>query len=298
IVHQIRGDKYKKQTALDNLWKGQGYMTLSCSCARGAKKAYSSFIEAEKLSRTKGIFISGLIKYDFRLSGDCQYLYQGDNYNAYLQRKGASIFEFDRAVPAWNYVPLGDDSCSMGLFADYFTDYADDITFSFADSMFDVVDFQRDDKKVRLSFRRKTADFNVMILKSYQFLNTKIVVDYEVVNMGGEPLSRRFMCNFNFNLFCIADSGEPMITDNNFQILDKGKIVSIFSDAGCTFVHRAVTDEMGEYDSSNVSLFWNIHELKKEKSWINRVEFSCCWNVIFFRNCVILYCNDFKFFIF
>ncbi|MDR0301663.1 MAG: DUF1925 domain-containing protein, partial [Treponema sp.] len=111
LINQLKGDKYRKQNAREELWKSQD----SCLFTPGGgflrhelrKAAYSSLLRAEKLSREKGKFISSLIQHDFDLDGVKEYLFQDARINCYIQQKGASVFELDYLPKDWNYLDCG-----------------------------------------------------------------------------------------------------------------------------------------------------------------------------------------------
>ncbi|MDR2942510.1 MAG: DUF1926 domain-containing protein [Treponema sp.] len=111
LINQLKGDKYRKQNAREELWKAQD----SCLFTPGngfmrhelRKSAYSSLLRAERLSREKGRFASSLIKHDFDLDGVKEYLFQDARINCYIQQKGASVFELDYLPKDWNYLDCG-----------------------------------------------------------------------------------------------------------------------------------------------------------------------------------------------
>jgi hypothetical protein len=111
LISQLKGDKYRKQNAREELWKAQDadLFTGSTSGMRGdlRKAAYSSLLRAEKLSREKGRFIQSLIQHDFDLDGEKEYLFQDALINCYIQTRGAGIFELDYLAKDWNYLDCG-----------------------------------------------------------------------------------------------------------------------------------------------------------------------------------------------
>jgi hypothetical protein len=116
IIDQIRGDKPKKESAAEELWKAQGYR-LYCKtdldesdiivnpAMRGY--AYQSLIFAEKLVMgamfTRDTILS---KDDFDFDGDAEYIFHGCKINAYIHRRGAFIFELDYVFKPWNYLSI------------------------------------------------------------------------------------------------------------------------------------------------------------------------------------------------
>jgi hypothetical protein len=109
LISQLRGDKFRKQNAREELWKAQD----SCFFTPGGRRhelrkaAYSSLLRAEMLSREKGKFVSSLIQHDFDLDGMPEFIFQDAKINCYIQLKGACIFELDYLPKEWNYLDCG-----------------------------------------------------------------------------------------------------------------------------------------------------------------------------------------------
>lgn len=110
LINQLRGDKYRKRTAREELWKSQGcdafWHVADGGIYRNSlrKAVYRSLLEAERITREKGIFIPSILALDFDLDGDREFLFQGSEINAYIKSEGAVIFELDFLPKAWNYL--------------------------------------------------------------------------------------------------------------------------------------------------------------------------------------------------
>ncbi len=110
LVNQIRGDRSRKKTAREELWKGQGNSSFWYAKNGGVfrnsyrKAAFSALLEAEKLTREKGIFKSSIVVTDIDLDGFDEYLYQGNILNAYITGRGGEMFELDYLPGSWNYL--------------------------------------------------------------------------------------------------------------------------------------------------------------------------------------------------
>ena len=71
LVSQVRGDKYKKKAAQNELWKGQSHHAYWHSGPGGIyenalrKAVYQSLIEAEKITRATEIFAPSIISVDY-----------------------------------------------------------------------------------------------------------------------------------------------------------------------------------------------------------------------------------------
>jgi hypothetical protein len=112
INNQLRGDKSRKRTALEELWKAQdsGIYRLGTVSSPGLlyfpvrKAAYSALLEAEKITREKSKFTPSLSVFDFDLDGEGEYIFQDDKLNYCVKSRGAGIFELDYLSASWNYL--------------------------------------------------------------------------------------------------------------------------------------------------------------------------------------------------
>ena len=121
MVGQLRGDKSRRDSAREELWKAQG-SALFCrpgrqglhdAALRGA--AYGAMIGAERIARGAGRFAPSLLSYDFDMDGEDEWLFQEAKLNCYVQPLGGGVFELDYLPKAWNYMA----TCSGRLsFAD------------------------------------------------------------------------------------------------------------------------------------------------------------------------------------
>jgi 4-alpha-glucanotransferase len=237
LVNQIRGDKYRKKTAREELWKGQCNNAYWHGNPHGIysnhlrKAAYHSLIEAEKVTHEKGIFIPSVISVDFDMDGRKEYLYQGNELNAYIHERGGVLFELDFLPKSWNYL----DSMSRYLekyykefslsnvrideyprkaFIDHFFSTSEKIeTFDriehdekgdFIHSVYEVTEFEREKKHVTLrcegAVRGETKTVPAAVEKKYSFNKNKIDVEYSVTNLGETELRTVFgtECNLSF----------------------------------------------------------------------------------------------------
>ncbi|MDR1374455.1 MAG: DUF1926 domain-containing protein [Treponema sp.] len=110
LINQLRGDKSRKRTALEELFKAQTFDAF-CHWGEGGiyqntlrKAAYRALLGAEKITREKGIFIPSLLTFDFDLDGEEEYLFQDTHMNCYVKTQGAGIFELDYLPKNWNYL--------------------------------------------------------------------------------------------------------------------------------------------------------------------------------------------------
>lgn len=110
LTNQIRGDKYRKQAAKEELWQGQTNAPFWHGAHGGVyinnyrKEVYSALIRSEKLTREHGIFAPSIVSLDFDMDGLKELLYQGSHINAYIHLTGGILFELDYLSAPWNYL--------------------------------------------------------------------------------------------------------------------------------------------------------------------------------------------------
>lgn len=110
LVNQIRGDRYRKQSAKEDLWKAQNYTSLWHSPSGGVyrnlfrKQAYSSLLASELATREHGIFAPSITCLDVDLDGTDECLFQGSDLNAYVHLRGGRMVELDYLPNPWNYL--------------------------------------------------------------------------------------------------------------------------------------------------------------------------------------------------
>ncbi|MCL2602801.1 MAG: DUF1925 domain-containing protein, partial [Treponema sp.] len=120
IKDHLRGDKTRKITAIEELWKAQdsGVFYRGRAFSPGIlhapvrKAAYRALIEAEKITREKSAHSPSLSVCDFNLRGEEEYIFQDNSLNCYIKPCGASIFEMDYLPAAWNYLDTLSDTWS------------------------------------------------------------------------------------------------------------------------------------------------------------------------------------------
>jgi len=116
LIGQLRGDKSRKKTAIEDLWKGQCGNAYWLSPGGGIEKpsireaAYRSLIDAELTTRQKGAFVPGIIKTDVDFDSSKEYIYQGVDMNAYIHPRGAVLVELDALKARRNLCDLFTDA--------------------------------------------------------------------------------------------------------------------------------------------------------------------------------------------
>lgn len=236
LVNQIRGDKYRKKTAREELWRGQCNNAYWHGNPHGIysnalrKAAYRSLIEAEKVTHEKGIFIPSVISVDFDMDGRKEYLYQGNELNAYIHEKGGILFELDYLPKSWNYLDsmsryqeeyyeqfnlkqVKVDEYPRRGFIDHFFLPGEKIgafengsyreVGNFISAVYEVTDFDREKKNVRLkaegTVHAAKAAIPVELTKRYSFNKNKIIIEYSITNNGEGELNAVFGSELNLS---------------------------------------------------------------------------------------------------
>jgi hypothetical protein len=240
LVNQVRGDKYKKKAAQNELWKGQSHHAYWHGRTGGIyenalrKSVYQSLIEAEKITRATEIFAPSIISVDYDMDNCTEYLYQGSELNAYIHSRGGAMFELDFLPASWNYLDTmvdrenGSGGESAGpspegarpspyqrkAFIDHFFDDAcrlqefeagrHDEAGDFVSGIYELVDLNR--ALPELLMRRTGAILvggvpqPAGIEKRFVFRPRSIDVYYRVSNLGTQDLRARFGVEINVSL--------------------------------------------------------------------------------------------------
>jgi hypothetical protein len=234
LVNQIRGDKYKKKAALNELWRGQTGAVYWHGRQGGAysnalrKAAYHAFNEAEKITRNAGMFMSSIIATDYDMDGQEEYLYQGRVLNAFVHSHGATLLELDYLPKSWNYLDTiarwperyhrykyeGCDWYMRKGFIDHF--FAPSTTLEkfdrmnyqemgdFIDRAFQIEELKREQRKVVLTrqgqVRIKRTKNPVTLWKSYTFKENGIDLAVAIRNEGAQPVELWYGLEFNLSV--------------------------------------------------------------------------------------------------
>ncbi len=230
LVNQVRSDKSRKKTAREELWKGQANSPYWHGRNGGLyenhlrKFAYSSLIEAEKLTRERGIFKPSLFYLDFDMDGENEYLFQGTLINAYVHRRGGTLFELDYLPSSWNYLdtmsryredtdgssyPV-DTYCRKGFIDHFFDpmttiDQFDSMKYEeLGDSVqgeYSLSSMEREKGEVLFSFQAKfgKGKASIGLSKRYRFRQNSIEVRYELANLSEMDISCSFGTEINLS---------------------------------------------------------------------------------------------------
>jgi len=201
LINQLRGDKSRKLSAHEELWKAQS-CDLFCSKGKRLRShlvrnaAYAALLRAEQVTREKGRFAPSLVPFDFNLDGVEEWLFQDAKINCYVQSAGGGIFELDYQPKAWNYL----DTCGgRNAFADILlpkgaapeTPDHEGIkgVRPCYNELYELDELDKVRRKLRLILRQAEAGpfKNIEIEKLYQVKKDSILVAYTISNRGTGP---------------------------------------------------------------------------------------------------------------
>ena len=115
LVNQVRGDRSRKQSACEELWKAQGGVLFCRTGPRGVHggelrgAAYGAMLGAERITREAGKFAPSLLPFDFDMDGESEWLFHDARLNCYVQPLGGGVFELDYLPRARNYLDTRGD---------------------------------------------------------------------------------------------------------------------------------------------------------------------------------------------
>jgi hypothetical protein len=245
INNQLRGDKTRKRTALEELWKAEdsGLCRFGTASFPGLlhspvrKAAYRSLLEAEKISREKRKFTPSLSFFDFNLDGESEFIFQDEKINCHVKSLGASILELDYLPSAWNYLDTllpdivnlneNEKRCS-------FVDWLAPADTNFTDAglkgimggrccgsdEYEVSETDRDQRRVTFRLPPKTDRLygEIEIGKAWQLKKNSIAVEYVLKNTGNKKQAFTFIPSIDLS-FPGEDEGFLRI----FSIQEGGK---------------------------------------------------------------------------
>jgi 4-alpha-glucanotransferase len=213
LINSIRGDKARKKSARENLWKAQNiYSFWAGDMAFQSKRdGFVSLIEAEKTTREKGIFNSSIIETDYDLDGQREFVFQGLIYNGCVHLKGGALFELDYLPTCWNYCfnKMGrrsfiDGFLPEGFNSDRYFKYRETLS---DDSLFPyrIKDASRDEKQIILKgnfpvLDRSNNPCTMGITKKYLFKRNWFVVSYLFENRTDQSREFHFGTEINLSL--------------------------------------------------------------------------------------------------
>lgn len=251
LVNQIRGDRYKKKAAREELWKSECHEAYWHGKKGGIyqhnlrKAVYASLIEAEKATRERGIFKPYVSNEDFNMDGLEEHLFKGNDINMYVQRLGGMVFELDYLPKAWNYLDTftrgkemyheyqnGDfqvDRYPRKAFIDHILPLKEKCTafqsLSFKElgnclsTLYTVLDCKRDQMELALGadcyFEKQGSRRSVSLKKTYSMKGKSISVSYSLVNSSIGPISICFGSEINLSFLSNSEKHLSLSVNTN-----------------------------------------------------------------------------------
>ncbi len=226
-VSQCRGDKVRKKSAREFLWKAQtqeSYWFLGDSgigCEEIRQNAYKNLLTAEKYVReTNASLTDSALSFDYDMDGQKEYIIHQNDYNAFISQCGGMIFELDLISNTKNYCDTMrrisefdgiTDAYSKRLFLDHlisfenfdnFTEDSSNSSAVFSQIVYSEHNFDRVRKELQLT---TTALFGVLqqpvtLKKKFSFTQNGIQVQYILKNDSPLPLKCYFAVESNLCL--------------------------------------------------------------------------------------------------
>jgi len=229
LTGQLRGDKSRKKTAQEELWRGQSGDAYWLKPGGGIyrlslrRSVYEALIDAEKTTRQKGAFASGIIQTDIDFDGVKEILYQGTEINAYVHARGGVLFELDSLKTSRNLAnafgryeeldfdgPLGPRRrCFLDRFQKAPADSrnltridVEDLG-TFAESYYTVRELKRSNQEICLVRDGLVSigdrKIPITVEKVFLFRKTGVTVRYTITNRGSDDLNCLYSCDLNLS---------------------------------------------------------------------------------------------------
>ena len=293
LINQVKGDKYKKESAMEFLWAGQNYISYTSNFydkdndiqrkKKSRINAYKNFMEAELITRQKGVFIPSLFKNDFDMDGIDEFLYHGEEYNAFVHIEGASLFELDHLKSKWNY--CYSINSFRKSFCDYFVDIekrcesiSDFIKNDEAEAAcneYAVTSYDREQKIAEFLYKVKNQKngFTFKILKQYKFNKKNFEVHYTIINTGSKTINYQFGTSLFFSILNKDETQGPnCITKNNKISFEDSSTTLTLNLETANEIYIEDQKEDNIYCYTSIMPLYRIENLEPGKTWEARIE--------------------------
>ena len=282
IINQFKGDKSRKKTAREEIWKAQNcalYSNCGCQAENNAllrNASYSALLSAERLTRERGKFAPSLVPYDINTDNIDDWLFHDTKINCYVQSLGGGIFELDYLPKTWNY--LNTINNRLG-FADRLLPFGtsgvdlenEKITGTrfCQNEYYELLDLDKSRRRIKLMLRpRDNIPFGkISIKKSYSQKKDSICVSYSLINSSEKPEKFQFspMIDLSFHstdsvrfFSCKSGMEETLITDFAVKETDGIKIHDLENETQILFTANRVSE-------GRISPVYLIDNSKKNK---------------------------------
>ncbi|MDX9800573.1 MAG: hypothetical protein RBT69_04465 [Spirochaetia bacterium] len=299
LINQIRGDKYKKKSAVEFLWAGQNFFSYKhnyfssdqiAEKKKSREKTYNNLIESEILTRQKGVFIPSLFKSDFDMDGFDEFLYLGEDYNTFVHLEGGAVFELDSLKEKWNYCDIVNYTENCHTFKKSFCDYIIEndkecksvqefIDFDIAglaEKEYTLNSFEREQKTLSLAVKVKNSEkpLSFKLTKQYRFLKKKFEITYSITNTGTAAINHKIGVNILLSLrYNNGENRKDKIkkSSNTIQFEDSCSNIIIKSEKAAQIFNEEECKN-SVYCYTSVMPVCDIVSLEPGKSWENRLE--------------------------
>lgn len=232
LVKLCRGDKARKKSAQEELWKAQNgeaywyFNNAGFTSTNLRRSCYSNLIQAEKYLRDAKSkdFVESLNSFDINFDGRREYVAEFDQYNAYLSLAGGMIYELDILKPLLNYADTVNQSGERKFFTDYLLndeDYAslkagNEINYNSAKNIFSEQKFDRLKKDIKLECNLQFNKKALKLEKKFHFTKEAIRVEYRLTNNSSTHLNAWFVVENNMAMSSNAKDALSLdATDDN-----------------------------------------------------------------------------------
>jgi hypothetical protein len=205
LINQLRGDKSRKLSAHEELWKAQSSVLFRKTGREGLHNhllrnaAYSALLGAERVTREKtkrtSAFVPSLVPYDFNMDGVQEWLFQDVRINCYVQSTGGGIFELDYLPKAWNYLntcsgrsAFADRLLPPGFKAENLVCGAIDGARLCGNERYEIGELDKVRRKLSLTLRLSAIEIN----KTFTLKKDAVHTGYILTNGGAEKAAFQF----------------------------------------------------------------------------------------------------------
>ncbi|HHU36163.1 MAG TPA: DUF1926 domain-containing protein [Treponema sp.] len=228
LVNQVRGDKARKKTAREEVWRSQYCETFRLLNGIESPEsrvlrtlAYKNLLMAEKSTRIRGVFSPSIVCTDFDMDSIKEYLCQLDKVNMYVHTYGGKIFELDVFSVYRNFCDTSIPS--SGLFIDHFFSMnalkrlsrgiLPDEPDVFSCSIYQEQSIDRNKCEIQLKTNGTFGSLQqpLSLRKQYLFRNEGIQVQYILKNDSPLKLTGVFVTELDFSLINGKKNKQPEI---------------------------------------------------------------------------------------
>lgn len=225
ILNQGHGDKIRKKSAREALWKaqtGSNFISLPDGLPSVNSKrqdSYKNLVNAEKFIREATDFKEALTRYDYNYDGKNEYICQMQKFNAVISTRGGIITSLDVMSSGYNYASNlsrieefdgQSDDYERGIFVEHILDDEEFEKYTSAaglsHNVFSNINFIEKKFDVKRNEIQLEGRGEVFAMKQGVLLRKKIivssggfVVQYILKNDSPFPLKGYFAVETNFN---------------------------------------------------------------------------------------------------